>query len=70
MYDPKTNEKIGYALRTKKNAKPIFISPGNNISIENSLYVIIKSLNGYKLPEPVRLAHNFLSEYRKKLIGG
>jgi deoxyribonuclease V len=70
IYDPKTNEKIGYVLRTKKNTKPIFISPGNNISIENSLYVIIKSLNGYKLPEPIRLAHNFLSVYRKKLIGG
>ncbi|WP_297887620.1 endonuclease V [Sulfurihydrogenibium sp.] len=58
----------GYALRVKKNTNPIFISPGNNISIESSLYVIIKTLKGYKLPEPVRLAHNFLSNYRKKLL--
>ena len=70
VYDPKTAEKIGYVLRSKKNTNPIFISPGNNISLESSLYVIIKTLDGYKLPQPVRLAHNFLSEYRKKLLGG
>lgn len=65
------NEIRGYALRVKKNTNPIFISPGNNISVDSSLYVIIKSLKGYKLPEPVRLAHNLLKEYRKKiLIGG
>jgi len=58
----------GYALRVKKNTNPIFVSPGNNISLNSSLYVIIKSINGYKLPEPVRLAHNFLTEYRKRLL--
>lgn len=58
----------GYALRVKKNTNPVFISPGNNISIQSSLYVIIKLLKGYKLPEPVRLAHNLLKEYRKNFI--
>lgn len=60
------NELCGYALRVKKNTNPIFISPGNNICVESSLYVIIKMLNGYKLPEPVRLAHNFLKIYRNE----
>ena len=58
----------GYALRVKKNTNPIFISPGNNISLESSLYVIIKTVKDYKLPEPVRLAHNYLSEYRKRIL--
>ncbi|WP_028950356.1 endonuclease V [Sulfurihydrogenibium subterraneum] len=58
----------GYALRVKKNTNPIFISPGNNISLNSSLYVIIKTIKSYKLPEPVRLAHNYLTEYRKKLL--
>ncbi|MCX7760896.1 MAG: endonuclease V [Hydrogenothermaceae bacterium] len=63
------NDKIyGYALRVKKNTNPIFISPGNNISVDSSLYVIINNLRGYKLPEAVRIAHNSLQEYRKKLI--
>lgn len=58
----------GYCLRVKKNTNPLFISPGNNISVSSSLYVIIKIIKGYKLPEPVRLSHNFLKEYRKKLL--
>lgn len=58
----------GYCLRVKKNTNPIFISPGNNISVSSGLYVIIKMVRGYKLPEPVRLAHNLLKEYRKKLL--
>ncbi len=66
----KNDKKLGYVLRVKKNTKPIFISPGNNISIESSLYVIIKSINKYKLPIPVKYAHNNLSKLRKKLIDG
>lgn len=62
------NEIRGYCLRVKKNTNPIFVSPGNNISVDSSLYVIIKMIKGYKLPEPVRLSHNLLKEYRKKLL--
>lgn len=62
------DELRGYCLRVKKNTNPLFISPGNNITVESSLYVIINMIKGYKLPEPIRLSHNFLREYRKKLL--
>lgn len=58
----------GHALRVKKSTNPVFVSPGNNISIESSLYVIIDSLGRYKLPEPIRLAHNLLKVYRNKVL--
>ncbi|MCX7738167.1 MAG: endonuclease V [Hydrogenothermaceae bacterium] len=58
----------GYSLRVKKSTNPIFVSPGNNISLESSLYVIINSLGRYKLPEPIRLAHNLLKVYRNKVL--
>ena len=61
-------EKVGYVLRSKKNAKPIFISPGNNIACETALEVSIRCLKGYKIPEPTRLAHNYLQVYRRKLL--
>lgn len=60
----------GYAFRTKKNTNPIFVSPGNNISVNTSLELTKKTLKGYKLPEPTRLAHNFLQEYRRKVLKG
>jgi len=61
------NQLVGYALRVKKNTNSIYISPGNNISVESSLKVIIKCIKNYKLPEPVRLAHNKLKDYLKSL---
>lgn len=62
------NQIYGYALRVKKNTNPIFISPGNNISVESSLYVIINNLRSYKIPEAIRISHNSLKEYRKKIL--
>ncbi len=58
----------GYILRTRKNSNPVFVSPGNNISVESSLKVVIRSVKDYKLPEPTRLAHLNLQKYRKKII--
>ena len=59
----------GYVVRTRKNSKPIFISPGNNISIDSAVKIAVRSIkNEYKLPEPIRTAHNLLQTYRKKLI--
>ncbi len=58
----------GYVVRSKKNTNPIFVSPGNNISVFSSLQLTLRCLNGYKLPEPTRLAHNKLQIYRRKLL--
>ncbi|NPA12803.1 MAG: endonuclease V [Aquificae bacterium] len=63
-------EKRGYIVRTRKNANPVFVSPGNNISVDSSLKLLLKSLKGYKLPEPTRLAHTLLQKYRKGEIDG
>lgn len=56
---------VGYALKTKKNSKEIFISPGNFISLETALKIVKNSLRNEKLPEPLRLAHKFVNEKLK-----
>ncbi|NPA53157.1 MAG: endonuclease V [Aquificae bacterium] len=58
----------GYVVRSKKNTNPIFVSPGNNISLQSSVQLALRNLNGYKLPEPTRLAHNKLQAYRKEIL--
>jgi deoxyribonuclease V len=58
---------VGYVLKTKENSKPIFISPGNLISLESSLKIIKSCLREEeKLPEPIRLAHKFVNEEKRK----
>ncbi|MCX8030571.1 MAG: endonuclease V [Thermodesulfovibrionales bacterium] len=62
------NEKVGIVLRTKKNAKPLFVSPGHLIDIESSKKVILSSTTNYRIPEPLRLADRLSKELRKKLL--
>ncbi|OGS40728.1 MAG: hypothetical protein A3K77_04410 [Euryarchaeota archaeon RBG_13_31_8] len=41
---------------SKKVKRPVYVSPGNKISFENS-FNIVKTLSTYKIPEPLRQAH-------------
>jgi deoxyribonuclease V len=50
-------ESIGAVLRTKNGVRPVFISTGHKISFENAVYWVMQCCNGYRLPEPTRLAH-------------
>ena len=49
-------EKVGIVLRSRNNTKPIFISPGNKISLDSSLKIILHCCTKYRLPEPLRQA--------------
>ena len=60
-------EVIGKVLRTKKNVNPVYISPGNLITMEESLVLIKQCVGKYRIPEPTRLAHNYVNELR---VGG
>ena len=64
LHDPKDGAVIGAALRTKRNVKPMFISPGHLITLEDALAVVRACVRSYRLPEPTRLAHNTVNEYR------
>ena len=68
IFHPKTNEVIGYALRTRKGVKPVFVSAGNLITNEEARELVLKLAPKYRLPEPTRLAHNYLQEVRKGII--
>jgi deoxyribonuclease V len=58
------DETIGYVLRSKDKVKPVFISPGNNMSLDDSLNIALKCINKYRLPEPTRKAHEFVNLFR------
>ncbi|MFQ5824996.1 MAG: deoxyribonuclease V [bacterium] len=59
-----SNQQVGAALRTKKNVKPIFVSPGHKMSLQKSIEIVLKTGKGYRLPEPIRLAHIFVNQIR------
>jgi deoxyribonuclease V len=51
------NETIGVALRTKYNTKPVYVSIGHKIALEDAIFWVMRCGRGYRLPEPVRYAH-------------
>ncbi|MFQ5579964.1 MAG: deoxyribonuclease V [Nitrospiria bacterium] len=58
-------ETIGRVLRSRERVKPLFISPGHMMTQERAMEVILSCQRGYRLPEPTRLAHQFVNQGRK-----
>lgn len=48
---------VGVALRTKPGVKPVYVSPGYGIDLEGSWRMALAAAKGYRLPEPIRRAH-------------
>ncbi|MFC1715680.1 deoxyribonuclease V [Candidatus Poribacteria bacterium] len=55
---------VGAALRTRKNVKPVFISPGHKMDMPSAVETVMKTCRGYKLPEPTRQAHLSVNRFR------
>lgn len=57
LYDEKDPARIiGTVLRTRKNVKPIYVTPGHLIDVPNSARFVIECSKRYRLPEPTRWA--------------
>jgi deoxyribonuclease V len=57
---------VGYALRSRKGSKPLYISPGHMLDPAEAVKGVQMCLKGYRLPEPTRLAHK-LTQRTKEL---
>lgn len=50
------DEQIGWVLRTRRNVKPLFISPGHRVGLETAARIVLRCAPRFRLPEPTRLA--------------
>ncbi len=51
-------EVIGAVVRTREATKPVYISVGHLADLPTSVELIMRCTTKYRLPEPIRLAHN------------
>jgi deoxyribonuclease V len=48
--------RIGSVVRTRRNVKPILVSPGHHVDFITSEEIVLKCCKQYRLPEPIRWA--------------
>lgn len=61
------DELIGAVLRTKKNVKPVFVSIGNGMNLFQAIAITMACSIGYRIPEPIRAAHNLVNKLKRTL---
>jgi len=62
-------EVIGAAVRTRKERKPVFVSPGDGIDLMTSIQIVLECTGQHRLPEPLRQAHLLANEIKETLRG-
>lgn len=60
-------EIVGSVLRTRDNVKPLFVSPGHRVDLDDSIEIVLGCARKFRIPEPLRRA-DFLSKKLKKEI--
>jgi deoxyribonuclease V len=58
------NRVIGAVVRTKSKVKPIFISPGYGIMLNDCIKFVLETCLTYRIPEPTRQAHLLVNSVR------
>lgn len=56
---------VGAALRTRKKSKPVYVSPGHLITLEQAVELVGSCICKSRLPEPTRLAHLEVNRFRR-----
>ena len=59
-------KKIGAVVRTRTDIKPVFVSPGYAVKTGDAVSLVLKCVNSYRIPEPIRKAHLLANRLRQR----
>jgi deoxyribonuclease V len=57
---------VGAVLRTRKDVKPLYISPGHMIDLETAVKITLACLDGTRIPKPTREADRFVAALKRR----
>lgn len=61
------DETIGFVVRTRSGVKPVFVSPGHLMTLEDAVQIVLATTSGYRLPEPQRAADRLAGACKQKV---
>jgi len=64
------NRVIGAVVRTRSKVKPIFVSPGYGIMLNDCVKFVLETCSTYRIPEPTRQAHLLVNSVRSGKLSG
>jgi deoxyribonuclease V len=62
-------KQVGAVIRTRVDVKPLFVSVGHKIDLESAVELVSSTTRGYRLPEPMRVAHILSNKMRRNHDG-
>ena len=61
---------IGAVMRTRQGVKPLFVSPGYGVTLDDCIRLVLKTCPRYKIPEPIRQSHILVNSIRSATVKG
>jgi deoxyribonuclease V len=65
-----TETRQAACVRTKDGVKPLFVSPGHRITLEEAVRWVLETTGRYRIPEPLRRAHIAAKEELRRHLRG
>lgn len=59
-----SGERLGFEVYTQDNLEPIFVSPGNRVSVEEAVTYVFRCAPWHRIPEPLRAAQTAVHDFR------
>ncbi|MBD3187226.1 endonuclease V [Candidatus Bathyarchaeota archaeon] len=58
---------VGHAIRMAEGVNPVFMSPGHLVDMASALQIMRCCSSGFRVPQPIRLAHEAAGREKKQL---
>ncbi len=62
-------KRVGAAVRTRDDTKPIFVSTGHRVSLRTAIRIALACCAGYRIPEPTRQADIAVARLKREPRG-
>jgi deoxyribonuclease V len=59
-------EVIGKVVRTRDGVKPVFVSVGHRVQLDEAVALVLDCCRGVRLPQPTHVAHQFVTSLRRE----